>query len=551
MYYFKDHLNFSNNLQDNLYILRQRQLKEAAAWSPSSGGPAIPESAAGTNELKDRMRNVKQSGDRPQSKDYLEMEAEVKRREGTGSSGIPQSSDVKTDRVAGDWVERYARKLDMDPRKVENIRRGVIDMDTSGRGEDPISQTQDQVAQRGVEAYDKAKQYVVDMQKRDADKRKPVQPISGGSDIDIQRGQYNTNDQNSDTMDFRQEVKNFTNNFKSPAEFKTGSVNDTGADAGGYGPPKSEDDTGKTAAEKLEILKNKDPNYDAFKQKVLVNIQVDKQFPNRQYNSDRKYYTYGQPPAKEELYSKKPDYVNTNSQVNTGISDAQRALTDKASGAVKDIIRGGSDWMKKQSMNSPGVRYPEVGPDSDVQRGQYNTNDDTSDTMDFRQEVKNFSNLFKSPAEFKTGSMNDAGADAGGYGPPSDLNVDSSVNLNTRDPMAFAKYLNSLRQPRFSNIPKSNVGGGGPDIDTQRGQFNINDPDSPGYNPNADMVSPRKPSTEYGTDLVDRLKQVGSDTTPDQSSLKTTLQDIIDRMKNNTLPKQPFRPRVSRRPRSR
>ena len=170
MYYFKDHLNFSNNLQDNLYILRQRQLKEAT-YSPSSGGPAVPDSAAGTNELKDRMRNIKQSGDRKQSKEYLEMETEVNRREGTGSSGIPQSSDVKTDRVAGDWVERYARKLDMDPRKVENIRRGVIDMDTSGRGEDPISQTQDQVAQRGVEAYDKAKQYVVDMQKRDADKK--------------------------------------------------------------------------------------------------------------------------------------------------------------------------------------------------------------------------------------------------------------------------------------------------------------------------------------------------------------------------------------------
>jgi len=187
MYYFKDHLNFSNNLQDNLYILRQRQLKEAA-WSPSSGGPAVPESAAGTNELKDRMRNIKQSGDRPQSKEFLEMDAEVKRREGRGSSGIPQSSDVKTDRVAGDWVERYARKLDMDPRKVENIRRGVIDMDTSGRGEDPISQTQDQVAQRGVEAYDRAKQYVVDMQKRDADKKAKTDTGSAASSPTTYRG---------------------------------------------------------------------------------------------------------------------------------------------------------------------------------------------------------------------------------------------------------------------------------------------------------------------------------------------------------------------------
>ena len=109
MYYFKDHLNFTNNLQDNLYILRQRQLKEAA-WSPSSGGPAVPESAAGTNELKDRMRNIKQSGDRPQSKEYLEMDAEVKRREGAASAPkatldpsfkpAPQSS-------ASDWRTNY------------------------------------------------------------------------------------------------------------------------------------------------------------------------------------------------------------------------------------------------------------------------------------------------------------------------------------------------------------------------------------------------------------------------------------------------------------
>ena len=425
------------------------------------------------------MRNIKQSGDRPQSKEYKEMEAEVNRREGRGSSGIPQSSDVKTDTVAGDWVERYARKLDMDPRKVENIRRGVIDMDTSGRGEDPISQTQDQVAQRGVEAYDKAKQYVVDMQKRDADKRKPVQPISGGSDIDIQRGQYNTNDETSDTMDFRQEVKNFTNNFKSPAEFKTGSVNDTGADAGGYGPPKP-----TTPEDTLRA-----------RQFATNNLTGESQLRN----------LMGAATPATDLDMPKGAYS-----------------PQPTSPSVRGFDRGQS------------IIGDVSGTDMDIQRGQYNTNDETSDTMDFRQEVKNFSNLFKSPAEFKTGSMNDAGADAGGYGPPSDLNVDASANLNARDPMAFAKYLNSLRQPRFSAKPKSNIGGGGPDIDTQRGQFNINDPDLPGYNPNADMVSPRKPSTEYGTDLIDQLKQLGSETTPDQSSLKNTLQDIIDRMKNQS-----------------
>jgi len=183
MYYFKDHLNFTNNLQDNLYILRQRQLKEAV-WSPSSGGVGIPESDAGNIELESRMRNIKQSGDRQQSKEYLEMEAELNRRKGPRvdlDPSIKQSSNVKTDKVAGDWVERYAQKLDMDPRKVEAIRRGVIDMDTSGRGEDPISQTQNQVAQRGVEAYDRAKQFVVNMQKRDADKKTKTDTSSSAS----------------------------------------------------------------------------------------------------------------------------------------------------------------------------------------------------------------------------------------------------------------------------------------------------------------------------------------------------------------------------------
>jgi hypothetical protein len=63
-------------------LQHQLQLMEAGAWSPSSGGPAIPESDAGNNELRDRMRQIKQSGNRPQSKEYLEMEAELNRRTG-------------------------------------------------------------------------------------------------------------------------------------------------------------------------------------------------------------------------------------------------------------------------------------------------------------------------------------------------------------------------------------------------------------------------------------------------------------------------------------
>ena len=79
--------NKAIQLQEQIDFLERtlKQLAEAPAWSPSSGGPAVPESGAGNNELKDRMRNIKQSGDRPQSKEYLEMEAELNRRTGGGS----------------------------------------------------------------------------------------------------------------------------------------------------------------------------------------------------------------------------------------------------------------------------------------------------------------------------------------------------------------------------------------------------------------------------------------------------------------------------------
>jgi hypothetical protein len=35
------------------------------------------------------------------------------------------------------------------------------------------------------------------------------------------------------------------------------------------------------------------------------------------------------------------------------------------------MMRSGSDWMKKQSLNSPGVRYPETGVNPDVNRGEF------------------------------------------------------------------------------------------------------------------------------------------------------------------------------------
>lgn len=93
--------NKAIQLQEQIDLLERKlkQLAEAPAWSPSSGGPAVPESGAGNNELKDRMRNIKQSGDRPQSKEYLEMEVELNRRTGGGSPA--QSSSASTPVSAG------------------------------------------------------------------------------------------------------------------------------------------------------------------------------------------------------------------------------------------------------------------------------------------------------------------------------------------------------------------------------------------------------------------------------------------------------------------
>jgi hypothetical protein len=45
----------------------------------------------------------------------------------------------------------------------------------------------------------------------------------------------------------------------------------------------------------------------------------------------------------------------------TMTSDAQRSVTDSAANTLQDMMRSGSDWMKKQSMHSPGVNYPETG----------------------------------------------------------------------------------------------------------------------------------------------------------------------------------------------
>lgn len=123
------------------------------AWTPSSGGVAIPDTAAGNIELENRMRNIKKSGDK-QSPEYLEMEAELGRRKlGGVSTHLTRNakgemrvavktksgsyepaadrykvsdSDIMNDSGTPDWVDRWAKKLGDDPRKIDAMRRGVI-----------------------------------------------------------------------------------------------------------------------------------------------------------------------------------------------------------------------------------------------------------------------------------------------------------------------------------------------------------------------------------------------------------------------------------------
>jgi hypothetical protein len=85
----------------------------------------------------------------------------------------------------------------------------------------------------------------------------------------------------------------------------------------------------------------------------------------RGYNNDENMYGSGTD-ADPRRYS---PYVNR-SKPGTGISDAQRSVTDSAANALQGMMRSGSDWMKKQSMNSPGVRYPDIGVNPDVNRGE-------------------------------------------------------------------------------------------------------------------------------------------------------------------------------------
>jgi hypothetical protein len=140
--------NKAIQLQEQINLLEKRlkQLAEAPAWSPSSGGPAVPESGAGNNELKDRMRNIKQSGDRPQSKEYLEMEAELNRRTGGGSPAQSSSASAPRSAPANEVVTTKAAPESRRPVTSAQPAPTVRRSPGSNPGVDITQQSPDQIA---------------------------------------------------------------------------------------------------------------------------------------------------------------------------------------------------------------------------------------------------------------------------------------------------------------------------------------------------------------------------------------------------------------------
>lgn len=180
MNYLTNHYkNLCEQYQHKINILENLLNEDAPASTFSGTGQG--QQTFSDEQLRDQMKQNKRTGmfgadvsDDKQNQAYKDAQAELARRGGAKSSpkveldpSIKQSSDVKTDRVAGDWVERYAQKLGEDPRKIEAMRRGVIDV-LGGDAGKPMdtSMTSTQVAQRGVDAYNKAKEYVVGLQNK-------------------------------------------------------------------------------------------------------------------------------------------------------------------------------------------------------------------------------------------------------------------------------------------------------------------------------------------------------------------------------------------------
>jgi hypothetical protein len=176
MNYLTNHYrNLCEQYQSKINILQNLLNEDAPASTFSGTGKG--QQTFSDEQLRDQMKQNRRTGmfgaevaDDKQNQAFKDAQAELARRQGASAKveldpSIKQSSDYKTDRVAGDWVERYAQKLGEDPRKIEAMRRGVIDT-LGGDAGKPMdtSMTSTQVAQRGVDAYNKAKEYVVNLQ---------------------------------------------------------------------------------------------------------------------------------------------------------------------------------------------------------------------------------------------------------------------------------------------------------------------------------------------------------------------------------------------------
>jgi hypothetical protein len=227
MNYLTNHYkNLCEQYQSKINILQNLLNEDAPASTFSGTGQG--QQTFSDEQLRDQMKQNKRSNafgpaisDDKQNQAYRDAQAELARRQGASAKveldpSIKQSSDYKTDRVAGDWVERYAQKLGEDPRKIEAMRRGVIDT-LGGDAGKPMdtSMTSTQVAQRGVDAYNKAKEYVVNLQNQAkatkpatasssaparvstpsaapaaAPKTTPAPKEERGLGIDVERGQF-------------------------------------------------------------------------------------------------------------------------------------------------------------------------------------------------------------------------------------------------------------------------------------------------------------------------------------------------------------------------
>ena len=146
MNYLTNHYNnLCEQYQSKINILQNLLNEDAPASTFSGTGQG--QQTFSDQQLRDQMKQNKRTGlfgaevaNDKQNQAYKDAEAELARREGKGGvnlvntskpgesprvdldPSIKQSSDVKTDRVAGDWVERWANKLGEDPRKIEAMR---------------------------------------------------------------------------------------------------------------------------------------------------------------------------------------------------------------------------------------------------------------------------------------------------------------------------------------------------------------------------------------------------------------------------------------------